>query len=43
MDAMRIEMVVVKGDDEMEPIIKELKERYNPKQIFCHKVKYFER
>ena len=43
MDAIHLEMVLEAGEDDMPPIIKELQEKYKPKQLHFHKCKYFER
>lgn len=43
MRVMQITMLVEKGKDEMEPIMKELVEKYKPKQLHFHECEWFER
>ncbi len=43
MRAMNITMIVKKGKDDMPEIIKELSEKYKPKQLHYSECQYFER
>ena len=43
MRAMKVEMVLEKGKDDMEEILVELKTKYNPKQLGFYEVEYFEK